>query len=116
MLSVRSALTISAGSLLLLAAPVGEAAAATCYIPRVVLCEGCVKDLRITIAKDGSCHIGFDGSQPTAIGTDGSAVKISVEAPEQRLERTSRTTRTRPQSRDYRRPACFEAYGRTYCE
>lgn len=100
---------------LVLAAPPASARV-TCNIPRALLCEGCARDLTITL-RGGRCHVGFNASEPTSASRDSGSLTVHVDhAPPDGLKpRKPRKSRVAArQSAPAER--CFIFNGRRFCE
>ena len=99
-----------AGALLSAAVLAGPAAAATCEIPRALLCAGCASDIRVVVTPAGQCRVSF-----TPGGGEGPLrLNVTTAAPARTFARVA------PASLRPWRPGlsdrCFMAGGRRYCE
>jgi hypothetical protein len=101
-----------------LAAPNGaEAGQYVCQIPLALLCEGCARNVEISLQPGGSCRVSFDPSRAGAATPAGKVdIQIQTPAPPPRATRVafyrrSRVALARPLS-----GRCFAFNGHEYCE
>ena len=97
---------------------IGAAQAATCRVPRAILCAGCAERVVIRLGAGGVCRVTFTPTSATT-GADG-FMDLDIAAGEHGAKRrvaTTRPTRRASQPRLGNRAAgCFSFNGRQFCE
>lgn len=107
-------------ALALVAGLTGTAQAATCRVPRAVLCKGCAERVVIRLEPGGVCRVSFTPMTATGGAEAEGFVEVDIIAGARGAKR--RTAEARPRHRGpYHRSGnraggCFQFNGRQFCE
>ena len=116
---------VSAGLLPLQTAQAAEAVA--CRIPQILLCEGCARDLRISVGSGGECTVTFKpgvASEQTRANAGTGIATVMVEPLRERVfvprpradeERVARRPHYARAGAERLRPRCFSYNGQEFC-
>jgi hypothetical protein len=104
------------------ATPVGaEAGQYSCQIPAALLCEGCARNIEISLLPGGVCRVSFNAASAAAGANDAAVpvgkVDIRIQTPPSPPRRMAAYTRPRVAlARRSSGRSCFLFNGHEYCE